>query len=133
MVGRGGCPSHPHVEDQNRYEREQAKRRAEDKDVARDPRGGGPASFCLADMIRALVHVARGVLLKFHSFHPATRPRGRVPLAQAGSVAGSKNKAWAIAALTVERWNGLVIRKVGSGRSPVSRRSGKAVMKITGT
>ena len=45
----------------------------------------------------------------------------------------SKNSAWAIAAFTVERWNGLVIRKVGSGRSPVSSRSGKAVMKITGT
>ena len=27
----------------------------------------------------------------------------------------------------------MVTRKVGSGRSPVSRRSGKAVMKITGT
>ena len=52
---------------------------------------------------------------------------------QAGTVAVSKNRAWAIAAFTVERWNGLVIRKVGSGRSPVSSRSGKAVMKITGT
>ena len=48
-----------------------------------------------------------------------------------GTVAASKNKAWLIAALTVERWNGLVIRKVGSGRVPVSSRSGKAVMKIT--
>ena len=48
-------------------------------------------------------------------------------------VALSKNRAWAIAAFTVERWNGLVIRKVGSGRSPVSSRSGKAVMKMTGT
>lgn len=37
------------------------------------------------------------------------------------------------AAFTVSGWKGLVIRKVGSGRSPVSRRSGKAVMKITGT
>ena len=50
-----------------------------------------------------------------------------------GTVAVSKNRAWAICAFTVERWNGLVIRKVGSGRSPVSSRSGKAVMKITGT
>ena len=45
----------------------------------------------------------------------------------------SKNSACAIAAFTVERWNGLVMRNVGSGRSPVSSRSGKAVMKITGT
>src|SRR3712207_8251547 len=30
---------------------------------------------------------------------------------QAGSVALSKNRAWAIAAFTVERWNGLVMRK----------------------
>ena len=51
----------------------------------------------------------------------------------AGTVAASKNKACAIAAFTVERWNGLVIRKVGSGRVPVSSRSGNAVMKITGT
>ncbi len=28
--------------------------------------------------------------------------------------------------------NGLVTRKVGSGFSPVSKRSGKAVMKMTG-
>ena len=47
--------------------------------------------------------------------------------------AGWKNSAWPIAAFTVSGWKGLVIRKVGSGRSPVSRRSGKAVMKITGT
>ena len=51
----------------------------------------------------------------------------------AGTVAASKNRAWAIAAFTVERWNGLVIRNVGSGRVPVKRRSGKAVIKITGT
>ena len=36
----------------------------------------------------------------------------------AGTVAASKNSAWAIAAFTVERWNGLVIRNVGSGRVP---------------
>ena len=38
-----------------------------------------------------------------------------------------------MAAFTVERWNGLVMRKVGSGRVPVSSRSGNAVMKMTGT
>lgn len=38
-----------------------------------------------------------------------------------------------MAAFTVSGWNGLVIRNVGSGRSPVSSRSGNAVMKITGT
>ena len=53
--------------------------------------------------------------------------------AAAGTVFWSKKSACAIAAFTVERWNGLVMRKVGSGRSPVSSRSGKAVMKITGT
>src|SRR4029078_8850289 len=51
----------------------------------------------------------------------------------AGTVAASKNRGWLIAAFTVDRWSGLVIRKVGSGRVPVSRRSGNAVMKITGT
>jgi len=39
----------------------------------------------------------------------------------------------AIAAFTVSGWKGLVIRKVGSGRSPVSRRSEGVVIKITGT
>jgi hypothetical protein len=46
---------------------------------------------------------------------------------------GWKNNAWPMAAFTVSGWNGLVIKKVGSGRSPVSSRSGKAVTKITGT
>ena len=59
--------------------------------------------------------------------------RSRTGLRRPGTVAASKNSAWLIAAFTVERWNGLVIRKVGSGRAPVSSRSGKAVMKITGT
>src|SRR3546814_2175287 len=36
----------------------------------------------------------------------------------------SKNRAWLIAAFTVPSWKGLVIRQVGSGRSPVSSRSG---------
>lgn len=36
----------------------------------------------------------------------------------------SKNRAWLIAAFTASGWKGLVIRKAGSGRSPVSRRSG---------
>ena len=41
-------------------------------------------------------------------------------------------------ACEIETWrvsgsNGFVMRKVGSGRSPVSRRSGKAVTKMTGT
>jgi hypothetical protein len=43
-------------------------------------------------------------------------------------VAASKNKAWAIAAFTVERWNGCVMRKVGSGRVPVNSRAGTAVI-----
>src|SRR5690606_32279857 len=45
----------------------------------------------------------------------------------------SKNSAWLISAFTISGLNGLVTRKVGSGRSPVNSRSGKAVMKITGT
>src|SRR3546814_16615519 len=36
----------------------------------------------------------------------------------------SKNRAWLIADFTVPSWKGLVIRTVGSGRSPVRRRSG---------
>lgn len=36
----------------------------------------------------------------------------------------SKNSAWLIAAFTASGWNGLVIRNAGSGRSPVSSRSG---------
>ncbi len=44
----------------------------------------------------------------------------------------SKNSAWLISAFTMSGLNGLVTRKVGSGRSPVSSRSGNAVMKITG-
>jgi hypothetical protein len=36
----------------------------------------------------------------------------------------SKNSAWLIAAFTASGWNGLVIRKAGSGRSPVRSRSG---------
>ena len=35
-----------------------------------------------------------------------------------------KNSAWLMAARTVCSWNGLVTRYVGSGRSPVRRRSG---------
>src|SRR5687768_11726499 len=45
----------------------------------------------------------------------------------------SKNSAWLIRAFTISGLKGLVTRKAGSGRSPVSRRSGKAVMKMTGT
>src|SRR5260221_7916280 len=52
----------------------------------------------------------------------------RVPDYAAGTVAASKNSAWAIAALTVERWNGLVVRKGGSGRGSPSSRSREAVM-----
>jgi hypothetical protein len=47
--------------------------------------------------------------------------------------ASEKNRAWAMAAFTASDRKGLVIRKAGSGRSPVSRRSGKAVMKMIGT
>lgn len=36
----------------------------------------------------------------------------------------SKNSAWLIAAFTASGWKGLVMRKAGSGRSPVSKRSG---------
>src|SRR5687768_1201177 len=45
----------------------------------------------------------------------------------------SKNSAWLISAFTMSGLNGLVTRKVGSGRSPVSNRSGNAVIKITGS
>src|SRR5688572_27988001 len=93
-------------------------------------RGGACAGFGAGEVLLFLVH------LGFHSLRRATRARRNwFPSNddQAGTVAVSKNKACAIAAFTVERWKGLVIRKVGSGRSPVSRRSGKAVMKITGT
>src|SRR4029079_4246133 len=51
----------------------------------------------------------------------------------AGTVAASKNRAWAIAALTVERWNGLVMRKVGSGRGRPRQRAGEGVVQITRT
>ena len=36
----------------------------------------------------------------------------------------SKNSAWLTTADTVAGWNGLAIRKAGSGRSPVRKRSG---------
>ena len=45
----------------------------------------------------------------------------------------SKNKAWLITALTESALKGLVIRNAGSGAWPVRKRSGKAVMKMTGT
>ena len=45
----------------------------------------------------------------------------------------SKNRAWLITALTESALNGLVMRNAGSGACPVRKRSGKAVMKITGT
>ena len=35
-----------------------------------------------------------------------------------------KNKAWLMTADTFAGWNGLAIRKAGSGRSPVRKRSG---------
>lgn len=35
-----------------------------------------------------------------------------------------KNSAWLITAETFAGWNGLAIRKAGSGRSPVRKRSG---------
>lgn len=44
----------------------------------------------------------------------------------------SKKRAWLTMAFTISGTNGLVMRKAGSGFSPVSKRSGKAVMKITG-
>ena len=43
----------------------------------------------------------------------------------------SKNSGWLTAARTMSGEYGLVIRNVGSGRSPVSKRTDKAVMKIT--
>jgi len=36
----------------------------------------------------------------------------------------SKNRAWLITAETIAGWYGLVIRKAGSGRTPVKNRSG---------
>jgi hypothetical protein len=45
----------------------------------------------------------------------------------------SKNKAWLITALTESALKGLVIKNAGSGAWPVRKRSGKAVMKMTGT
>jgi hypothetical protein len=45
----------------------------------------------------------------------------------------SKNKAWLMTALTESALKGLVIRNAGSGACPVRKRSGKAVMKMTGT
>lgn len=35
-----------------------------------------------------------------------------------------KNRAWLATAETIAGWNGLEIRKAGSGRSPVRKRSG---------
>ena len=45
----------------------------------------------------------------------------------------SKNKAWLITALTESALKGLVMRNAGSGAWPVKKRSGKAVMKMTGS
>ena len=45
----------------------------------------------------------------------------------------SKNRAWLITALTESALKGLVMRNAGSGACPVKKRSGKAVMKMTGT
>ena len=36
----------------------------------------------------------------------------------------SKNNAWLMTALTFSGWNGLVMRKVGSGRTPVNSNCG---------
>src|SRR6201994_975099 len=44
-----------------------------------------------------------------------------------------KNSAWLATAETIAGWNGLEIRNAGSGRSPVRKSSGYAVMKTTGT
>src|SRR5271169_355956 len=44
-----------------------------------------------------------------------------------------KNSAWLATAETTASWNGLAIRNAGSGRWPVRKRSGYAVMKMTGT
>lgn len=49
---------------------------------------------------------------------------GRSAQAAAVSSALEKNSAWLMTAFTVSVSNGLVIRKAGSGRSPVRRRSG---------
>jgi hypothetical protein len=65
---------------------------------------------------------------------PRTKYRapGRQPPTGAVARRGWKKSAWPMAAFTVAGSNGLVIRNAGSGRSPVSSRSGKAVMNITG-
>src|SRR3954447_18990996 len=90
-------------------------------------------------VVDALSRSVSGIILLSHQSMFVT---GNAPLGAvfrhgfdqtAGTVAASKNNAWAIAAFTVDRWNGLVMRNVGSGRVPVRRRSGNAVMKITGT
>jgi len=54
------------------------------------------------------------------------RPRLPSDRPQAARIADllSKNSAWLTVARTMSGWNGLVIRKAGSGRSPVSSRSG---------
>src|ERR1700676_4224057 len=44
-----------------------------------------------------------------------------------------KNSAWLATADTMAGWNGFEIRNAGSGRSPVRKRSGYAVMNTTGT
>src|ERR1700704_5828191 len=44
-----------------------------------------------------------------------------------------KNSAWLATAETIAGWNGFEIRNAGSGRSPVRKRSGYAVMNTTGT
>ena len=87
-----------------------------------------------ADML-FVVHRASPSLIRFHSLQAGNASvRSPVPRSrQRRHGRRVEEQGLAIAAFTVERWNGLVIRKVGSGRSPVSSRSGKAVMKITGT
>ena len=61
----------------------------------------------------------------FRSATPdAPRPRQAVTRRSRRFAVRSKNRAWLATADTVAGWNGLAIRKAGSGRSPVRKRSG---------
>ena len=69
-----------------------------------------------------LLSIARaGATRGMADLFPITATRRQAALRPARR---SKNSAWLIAAFTASGWNGLVIRKAGSGRSPVSSRSG---------
>src|SRR5271166_2394225 len=82
------------------------------------------------DLARAQPDKARSYIYKRRNgktlAHQAVTRRSRLFAVR------SKKSAWLATAETVAGWNGLAIKKAGSGRSPVRKRSGYAVMKITG-